>query len=586
MATINFTVEDHSIRVDNLIELAQGSNNFDTCAFSFDSTWDEFTLYAVMYQNPKNVFKLPLDEANTRKIPQEVLQKDGWVYIGARGEKEDTDETIVTSIVVKLPVRKGAVNGNETGQEMLDQSQYEYLLGKVNELNEKCESLIKELEEDISQLSEEKVDKTGITLATHTDGLIYLFVDGKPVGIGLDLSGGGTSTGLSSEIKSAIMTVVENIGLWKDGNGQAYIDNLRTALYNAPLSSITVVYTQSKAVLPTDELETLKSDLVVTGHYTDGSSAVVTDYTLSGSLVAGTSIITVAKDGFTATFEVTVSEGEVKATGITLDKTTLSFTGKTPIQLTATLEPSNSTDAVVWRSSENAVATAENGLVTPVSDGSCTIYATAGDVTAECSVSVALPLSGINIGNPFLTKVDGMPSSVATTEEEAQGKWYKALYTAWTKALNIEKTFFLHPFTNGTYYIRMVGRTLSDPIEFYAFQNADIGLNPTATLGKVGGEYTNATVTKFTAFDSEYINSIGIVDLGEWTYVDNSGTTYTSSMVALYKVVVPEDVYVFMATSEMGANRFPGISENYPYMNDLYTIFDSDPSANILQIVE
>lgn len=157
MATINFTVEDHSIRVDNLIELAQGSNNFDTCAFSFDSTWDGFTLYAVMYQNPKNVFKLPLDEANTRKIPVEVLQKDGWVYIGARGEKEDTDETIVTSIVVKLPVRKGAVNGNETGQEMLDQSQYEYLLGKVNELNEKCESLTKELEEDISQLSEEKV---------------------------------------------------------------------------------------------------------------------------------------------------------------------------------------------------------------------------------------------------------------------------------------------------------------------------------------------------------------------------------------------------------------------------------------------
>lgn len=155
MATINFTVEDHSIRVDNLIELAQGSNNFDTCAFSFDSTWDGFVLYAVMYQNPKNVFKLPLDAENTRKIPQEVLQKDGWVYIGARGEKEDTDETIATSMVVRLPVRKGAVNGNETGQEILNESQYEYLLGKVNELNEKCESLTKELEEDIGQLSEE-----------------------------------------------------------------------------------------------------------------------------------------------------------------------------------------------------------------------------------------------------------------------------------------------------------------------------------------------------------------------------------------------------------------------------------------------
>lgn len=402
----------------------------------------------------------------------------------------------------------------------------------------------------------------------------------------LKQNGTGTGTGLSAEIKSALMAVVENIGLWKDGNGQTYIDNLRTALYNAPLSSISAVYTQSKTVYPTDDLDVLKEDLVVTGMYTDGSSAIVTDYTLSGSLLVGTSTITVTKDGKNTTFEVTVAETRVPATGITLNNTTLSFTGSTPIQLTATVEPLNSTDTVVWSSSENAVATVENGLVTPVSDGSCKIYATAGDITVECSVTVSLPLMGYNIGNPFLTKVDGMPSSVASTEEEAQGKWYKALFTAWTKSLNIEKTFFLHPLTNGTYYLRMVGRTMSDPIEFYAFQNADIGLNPTATLGKVGGEYTNATVTKLTSFDSEYADSMGRVDLGEWMYVDNSGTTYTSSFVYLYKVVVPENVYVFMATSEMGANRFPGISDAHPYMNDLYTIFDSDPSSNILQIVE
>lgn len=51
---------------------------------------------------------------------------------------------------------------------------------------------VTDLKSDLSQLSEEKVDKTAIMLATHTDGLIYLFVDGKPVGIGLDLSSGGT----------------------------------------------------------------------------------------------------------------------------------------------------------------------------------------------------------------------------------------------------------------------------------------------------------------------------------------------------------------------------------------------------------
>lgn len=39
----------------------------------------------------------------------------------------------------------------------------------------------------LNQLSQEKVDKTGITLGKHTDGLIYVFVDGQPKGNGVEL---------------------------------------------------------------------------------------------------------------------------------------------------------------------------------------------------------------------------------------------------------------------------------------------------------------------------------------------------------------------------------------------------------------
>ena len=49
---------------------------------------------------------------------------------------------------------------------------------------------------DISNLSEEivnhsnnKIDKTGITLDKHTDGLIYIFVDGQPKGNGIEITG-------------------------------------------------------------------------------------------------------------------------------------------------------------------------------------------------------------------------------------------------------------------------------------------------------------------------------------------------------------------------------------------------------------
>lgn len=41
----------------------------------------------------------------------------------------------------------------------------------------------------VVELSEQKADKSGMTLDKHTDGLIYLFVDGEPVGNGVEITG-------------------------------------------------------------------------------------------------------------------------------------------------------------------------------------------------------------------------------------------------------------------------------------------------------------------------------------------------------------------------------------------------------------
>lgn len=89
---------------------------------------------------------------------------------------------------------------------------------------------------------------------------------------------------------------------------------------------------------------------------------------------------------------VTVKAATVAVTGVTISPATLSLDLKnnTTGTLTATVEPSNATDkAVTWSSNDDSVATVDqNGKVTAVAVGEATITATAGDKTAQCTVTV------------------------------------------------------------------------------------------------------------------------------------------------------------------------------------------------------
>lgn len=75
-------------------------------------------------------------------------------------------------------------------------------------------------------------------------------------------------------------------------------------------------------------------------------------------------------------------------TGITLDKDTLTIARGETATLTATVEPADTTDKVVWSSENDSIATVENGVVTAVGQGETTITATCGNQTASCKVIV------------------------------------------------------------------------------------------------------------------------------------------------------------------------------------------------------
>lgn len=112
---------------------------------------------------------------------------------------------------------------------------------------------------------------------------------------------------LSEDAKTALLNCFAHVA-WIDEHGQDYVDALEEALYpETGLVSISAVFNPgSNTIYDTTPLNDLKAYLTVTGHYSDGRSKSIRDYTLSGTLLVGTRTITVTVDNKTTTFNVTV----------------------------------------------------------------------------------------------------------------------------------------------------------------------------------------------------------------------------------------------------------------------------------------
>ncbi len=106
--------------------------------------------------------------------------------------------------------------------------------------------------------------------------------------------------------------------------------------------------------------------------------------------------ITTTDDVF-AVCEVTV---DVKSTAIALSKSKATIYCGDKLELSAAFTPADTTNKnVIWTSSDEAVATVENGVVTAIESGEVTITAKAEDsgATAECVITVNKHVSEVNI---------------------------------------------------------------------------------------------------------------------------------------------------------------------------------------------
>lgn len=113
---------------------------------------------------------------------------------------------------------------------------------------------------------------------------------------------------------------------------------------------------------------------------------------IKGANFALNKITTVTLDDIISCTGITLSDSTFVATAIGATKT-----------LTATITPSDTTEQVVWASSDTNVATISNGVITIVGVGTANITATCGSHMATCTVTatVTLDISTMAYRNGF-----------------------------------------------------------------------------------------------------------------------------------------------------------------------------------------
>lgn len=247
----------------------------------------------------------------------------------------------------------------------------------------------------------------------------------------------------SDEVKTALLQIVEKVA-YIDDQGQTYYDALYDALYPpVGLDSISAVFDAGGATIcNTDTLDDLKQYLTVTAYYTSGDSEVVTTYTLSGSMDAGTQTITVSYGGKTTTFTVTVVEWLVSidavftqgsaviydtdsldtlrqylvVTGTYADSTTATVTDYT---LSGTLSVGTSTITASYGGKTDSfgvtvtfnetpgpnLADFENRLYVPTNSKITASFDSNGNIICVCNKSPSYAIIGFYTTTPYLTSI-------------------------------------------------------------------------------------------------------------------------------------------------------------------------------------
>lgn len=227
-------------------------------------------------------------------------------------------------------------------------------------------------------------------------------------------------------------------------------------------------------------------------------------------------------------YKIGAAPAPVPATGISIDATAKVMTGFSTT-LTATVTPSNSTDAITWASSNPAVATVEDGKIVGVKAGTATITVTAGTKSDTCVVTVAdnaWTIVNAPVTGPFKL---GLAQYAAGKMGYFNGSTDNADYRlAITENADDAVDMYLEAVAGGyhLYFLDAANDNAKTYIEIYEYDNNGTmkgSLKLTTTTPASAYTYNEAVKTLVATFGS---NSYYMGSYSNFTNISNSKTSY------------------------------------------------------------
>ena len=107
MTLIKALLQDQVLTLVETPVIASGGVKEDVVSFDFGiAAWDGYIKKAVFYRDESDVYHVDIGSDNTAVIPWEVLQQEGFMFLGVFGTK---GSEIKTSTVARYRVENGAI---------------------------------------------------------------------------------------------------------------------------------------------------------------------------------------------------------------------------------------------------------------------------------------------------------------------------------------------------------------------------------------------------------------------------------------------------------------------------------------------